>query len=62
MKRPPLTSIKTASQARDLAIDWQVWQANRALSYSELADWQDYFETVATKFNLTDEFTENGVI
>ncbi len=25
-------------------------------------DWQGYFEALAQKFNLTDEFTENGII
>lgn len=32
------------------------------LSYGELADWRGYFETLAEKFDLTEEFSENGVI
>jgi hypothetical protein len=54
--------ITTQDEARQFAIDWQNWQATQSLSYQELADWQTYFEALAVKFNLTDEFIENGII
>ncbi len=58
----PLLALKTADQAREHAIDWQNWASEQSLSYEELAHWQNYFETVAAKFKLTDEFKENGII
>jgi hypothetical protein len=54
--------IQTADEARQKAIDWQIWQQEESLSYGELAEWQGYFEMLAEKFNLTDEFKENGII
>jgi len=54
--------INTEDQARQKAIDWQQWQTDQSLSYQEVADWQDYFYVLAEKFDLTDEFKENGII
>lgn len=54
--------IKTAEQATQYAIDWQQWQAQQNLSYSELAEWQEYFTELAERFDLVDVFTENGII
>jgi phospholipase C len=62
MKMKSITAIKTAGEARQEAIDWQNWQSEQSLSYREMSDWQWYFETLAKKFNLADEFKENGVI
>ena len=61
-KLPNMDRIKTAEQARDLAIDWQNWQAEHSLSYGEIVYFQNYFERLADKLNLTDEFKENGII
>ena len=55
-------NITTRNEAQDFAIEWQSWQADRALSYSELAEWADYFTELGERFDLTEEFTENGVI
>ena len=54
--------IKTKEEARQIAIDWQYKQSKQAMSYHELLQWQNYFEILAKKFNLTDEFKENGII
>ena len=54
--------ITTKEDARDKAIAWQHWQSDQDLSYQEVADWQDYFYVLAEKFDLTDEFKENGII
>lgn len=62
MEIPEIESIKTEDEARQLAMDWQNWQSKQSLSYGELSEWQGHFETLAKKFNLTDEFKENGVI
>ena len=48
--------------ARQLAIDWQNWQSERSMSYGELAQWQEVFRVLAEKFNLIEEFKENGII
>ena len=52
----------TAEQARQYAIDWQSWQAEQSLSYGEVAEWQGVFKTLAEKFDLAEEFKENGLI
>jgi hypothetical protein len=62
MQLKSLRSIKTESEARDAAIEWQEWQADRNLTYGELVYFQNYFENLAKKFNLTEEFIENGII
>ncbi len=55
-------SIETAEEARQYAIDWQNWASEQNLSYSELAEWQAIFCELSEKFNLEDEFKENGII
>lgn len=62
MKIPDVGSIKTAGEARDMAIEWQDWQSDQSLSIGELAECQAYFRTLARKFDLRDEFEENGII
>ncbi len=62
MKIQDLKTITTEDQARQTAIDWQTWSSEQSLSYGELADWAGAFEELATKFNLTDEFKENGIL
>ena len=55
-------TIKTRDEARQYAIDWQVWQATRELSYGELAEWQGVFTELAKKYHLVRELKENGII
>lgn len=69
MKIPKISTITTADQARDLAIEWQQWAGEQnqigdepALFMSDLADWSDFFSKLGKKFNLTEEFSENGII
>lgn len=57
-----LTDPVTQDEARQQAIDWQNWASEQSLSYGELAEYQSYFATLANKFNLTEEFQENGII
>lgn len=56
------TIVKTKDEARQKAIDWQSWQADKNLSYSELISWSNYFERLAIQFDLTLEFMENAII
>lgn len=55
-------TVKTADEAREQAIDWQKWFGEQSMYYSELSEWQNYFEALAKKFSLTEEFKENGII
>lgn len=56
------TNINTAQQARDVAIDWQMWQSEQNLSYGEYAEWADYFTVLGEEWGLTEEFKDNGII
>lgn len=65
MKVPTIKQVHpdtTQEEARRYAIEWQAWQAEQSLSYGELIEWQDYFIQLANRFDLTDEFKENGII
>jgi hypothetical protein len=57
-----LTQPKTKEEAREQAIEWQVWVAEQNLYYSELAEYADHFRTTGEKFDLVEEFKENGII
>ena len=52
----------TKTEARRYAIKWQNWVSEQNLSYGELTEWQAYFEMLADKFDLVEEFKENGII
>jgi len=54
--------IKTTEEAREYAQEWQLWTGEQNLSYGELAFWSDYFMEQGKKYNLTEEFRENGII
>jgi hypothetical protein len=54
--------LKTAEDARQQAIDWQIWKSNNSMSWEEVSRWSNHFTQTAKKFELTDEFSENGII
>jgi hypothetical protein len=54
--------LKRRDGAREYAIDCQEWASGQNLSYGELLEWQGYFRKLADKFDLVDEFEENGII
>lgn len=62
MNLPPLTDVKTEERARDIAIEWQATTQEEAMSWGEAIEHVDYFTVLANKYNLTDEFKENGII
>jgi hypothetical protein len=63
MKIKPIESIESEDQAREEAISWQHWHSEQSLSYGEMSEWQEYFEALAERWpDLTDEFSENGII
>ncbi len=56
-------TIKTQEEARDYAIEWQRWVGEeQSISYGELAEWGAIFEELAERFDLKEEFHENGII
>ena len=60
MQKP--ATIKTQEEARQFAIDWQSWASEQSLSYGELAGWGEVLSVLAEKFDLVEEFKENGII
>lgn len=57
-----IKDVKTAEEAQQIAIDWQNWASENSMSWLVAADAATYFTKLAKKFNLTDEFKENGII
>ena len=49
-------------KARQKAIEWQLDFANHNYSWGELAYYSDYFERLAKRYGLVEEFKENGII
>lgn len=63
MTIPQLNSIKSADEARELAIDWSNLESRRPMYWSEVADWHNFFSALAGKYpELTEEFEENGIL
>ena len=52
----------TKEEARQYAIEWQQWVSEHDLDYTELAEWGAIFEYYGKKFDLVEEFKENGII
>lgn len=52
---------KRKEQARQKAIDWQMWACDECLSYGELAEFGAYFTKLAKRYGLLKEFRENGI-
>jgi hypothetical protein len=57
-----MENIKTRDKAIEYALNWQIKQARESVSYSELAEKQTELTTLAEKFDLVEEFKENGLI
>ena len=62
MKLKALTKVRTKEEAIQIAAEWQRQAGRQTLSYGELAEHQNYFQSLAEKFNLTEEYNENGII
>ena len=55
-------NIKTKEQARQYAIDYQKWASEKDLSYGEILHFQNKLTILGERFDLTEEFKENGII
>ena len=53
---------KRKENARNKAIRFQCALDEYNLSWSELAEWQDYFYKLARRYGLVKEFKENAII
>ena len=53
---------RAKERARNKAVEWQNNFCEHNYSYGELVYWQDYFERLAKKYGLVEEFRENGII
>lgn len=62
MKFKEIYKIITEEEARQIAIDFQTSFNEKSYSYSELNEIGGYFQKLAEKFNLIEEFKENGII
>ena len=49
-------------RAREKAIEWQRDFENHSYSWGELAYYGAYFEKLAKRYGLVEEFKENGII
>lgn len=58
----PVEDVYDASEARQWAVDWQNWASEQSLSLGELQYFNEYFKKLGERFNLTEEFAENGII
>lgn len=54
--------IKTKEQARQFGIDYQKLASEKSLSYSEVLHFQNKLSKIAEKFDLVEEFIENGIL
>ena len=55
-------NIKTKEEARQFAVDYQKGISEKNLSYKEILHFQNKLTILAERFNLTEEFRENGII
>jgi len=53
---------KMRGEASQEAIEYQHWASEQNLSWGEIAEYGDYFRELGRKFNLIEEFEENGII
>lgn len=56
------TYAECKNAARDLAIEYQTITNCGGLSYLELSTIQSYFENIAARYGLIQEYRENGII
>lgn len=64
-----ILKAQTKEEARQYAIDWQYWFTKQneigkepTLYQNDLIEWQTALETLADKFDLLEEFKENGIL
>ncbi len=53
---------RAKERARNRALDFQFDFCNNNYSYEDLVCWQAYFQRIAKRYGLMEEFRENGII
>lgn len=61
MQIPSIDSVPSREHAHSLAVEWQDWQSKQNLSWFDVMQWGDFFTEVGQKFDLLNEFKENGI-
>lgn len=56
------TYQRAKERARNKAVEWQNDFCNHNYSCGELAYYEEYFERLAKRYGLVEEFRENGII
>lgn len=57
-----IENVNTKDDAREYAIFLQDWISKHKLSWQEILDLQNDLTILAKKFDLVEEFKENGMI
>lgn len=57
-----IKNVNTKDDAREYAIFLQYWISKHELSWQEISDLQNDLTILAKKFDLVEEFKENGMI
>lgn len=57
-----MSRANTREEARAQAIEWQTDFNNHNYTWSELSYFCEYFEKLGERFELLEEFHENGII
>jgi len=56
-----MTYAERKERAREKAIDWQLNESNKPMSWGEVAEWSNYFEKLGRRYGLLREFRENAI-
>lgn len=63
MTTEDIDNASSPEEARQLAIEWQAWQAEHSMYWSEAAAFMAALERAAKRWpELREEFKENGII
>lgn len=54
--------VRSKDEARQYAIDWQMWASEAPLYLTELVDWYDEFTKIGKRWGLLREFREEGIL
>lgn len=56
-----MTYAEKKERAREEAINWQLNESWKSMSWAKVAEWSNYFEKLGRRYGLLKEFRENGI-
>lgn len=62
MNTDDIKKIKTQEEARQYAIDWQIWSSGQSMSWADVFKWQAIFIELGERFDLMEEFEANAIV